>query len=227
METNAHHSGSPHDRLIETLTADLAPVRRLLAPSIRALIWLALVVAIALVLAAYSDLPAMWQRLTGAPDMWLAFVGSIGTAILAAVAAFQLSLPDRSRAWAWLPLPALLLWLGASGAGCLRTTFVAETHAADMDEARMCLTFIIGLSIPLSAVLFVMLRRACPLQPGLTAMIAGLAAAAAAATLLNFFHPYDTALLDLVVHIVAVSLVVGASRALSSRALVPQPDART
>ena len=222
MATNANPSGTPHDRLIETLTADLAPVHRLLAPSIRALIWLALVVAIALGLAAFTDLTAMWRRLTAEPDMWLAFIGSVGTAILAALAAFQLSVPDRSRAWALLPLPTLLLWLGASGAGCLRTTFVADTHAADMDEARMCLTFIVGLSIPLSAVLFFMLRRACPLQPGLTAMIGGLAAAAAAATLLNFFHPYDTALLDLVVHIIAVSLVIAASRAVASRALTPQ-----
>ena len=222
MATNANPSGTPHDHLIETLTADLAPVHRLLAPSIRALIWLALVVAIALGLAAFTDLTAMWRRLTAEPDMWLAFIGSVGTAILAALAAFQLSVPDRSRAWALLPLPTLLLWLGASGAGCLRTTFVADTHAADMDEARMCLTFIVGLSIPLSAVLFFMLRRACPLQPGLTAMIGGLAAAAAAATLLNFFHPYDTALLDLVVHIIAVSLVIAASRAVASRALTPQ-----
>ena len=64
-----------------------------------------------------------------------------------------------------------------------------------------------------------MLRRACPLQPGLTAAVAGLAAAAAAATLLNFFHPFDAAATDLAVHVFAVALVIVANRAFSGRLL--------
>jgi len=93
------------------------------------------------------------------------------------------------------------------------------TLVADMSEARDCLLFIVGLSVPLSALLIVMLRRACSLQPGLTAAVAGLAAAAAAATLLNFFHPFDAAATDLAVHAGAVGLVVVANRALSGRLL--------
>jgi hypothetical protein len=53
----------------------------------------------------------------------------------------------------------------------------------------------------------------------LTAAIAGLAAAAAAATLLNFFHPYDAAATDLMVHVLAVALVIVANRAFSGRLL--------
>jgi hypothetical protein len=45
--------------------------------------------------------------------------------------------------------------------------------------------FIVFLSVPFSALLLVMLRRAYPLYPGLTATIEGLAVAAAADTLLN------------------------------------------
>ena len=132
--------------------------------------------------------------------MWLAVIGSTSTAMLAALAAFELSLPDARRSWALLPLPAALLWIAASGVGCLRTWVVPETHAADLNEARDCLMFIVGLSVPLSALLIVMLRRACSLQPGLTAAMGGLAAAAAAATLFNFFHPFDAAATDLAVH---------------------------
>jgi hypothetical protein len=205
----------PHDRLIASLTADLRPVQRLQAPIIRAFIWVALVVAIGLALAAFANLPAMWHRISDSPDMWLAVLGSIGTAVLAAIAAFELSLPDRSRRWALLPLPTLVLWIAASGAGCLRTTLLGGTHVANMGEARDCLVFIVGFSIPLSVVLFMMLRRAYPLRPTLTATLAGLAAAAAAATLLNFFHPYDAAALDLVVHAVAVTLVVMVTRGFS------------
>jgi CheY-like chemotaxis protein len=53
----------------------------------------------------------------------------------------------------------------------------------------------------------------------LTALIAGLASAAAAATLLNFFHPFDAAATDLAVHVFAVAIVIGANRALSGRLL--------
>ena len=218
MNTSSNN-GSAHERLISDLATDLAPVRRLRPPSVRALAWLAVVVATAIVLAMIADLSALGHRLIAAPDMWLSVTGSTLTAILAAIAAFQLSLPDARRAWALLPLPAALLWIVASGVGCLRTWFVPGTHAADLSEARDCLIFIVGLSVPLSALLIIMLRRACPLQPELTALIAGLASAAAAATLLNFFHPFDAAATDLTVHVFAVAIVIAANRAFSGRLL--------
>ena len=220
MNTLSDNS-SMQEQLIRDLTADLVPVRRLASPGLRALGWLAVVVAAAIALATVANLPALWHRLAGAPDMWLAVLGSAATAVLAAIAAFQLSLPDARRAWALLPLPAALLWIVASGLGCLRTRLAPDTHVADMSEAHDCLMFIVGLSVPLSALLIGMLRRACTLQPGLTAAIAGLAAAAAAATLLNFFHPFDAAATDLAVHAGAVALVIAANRAFSGQLLAP------
>lgn len=214
---------SSPEALIQDLASDLRPVRRLAPPLLRALGWLAVVGALAVALACFADLGAMVRRLTAAPDMWLAVAGSTLTAILAAIAAFQTSMPDRKPAWALLPLPGLLLWVGASGLGCLRSWFVPGTHAADLVEARQCLVFILGVSLPLSILLVVMLRRGYPLRPNLTAATGGLAAAAAAATLLNFFHPFDAAATDLVVHAAAVALVVLAGQALSGR-LFRDPD---
>ena len=205
------------ERLIRGLAADLKPVRRLPSPALRAAAWLAAVAAIAAGLAAFADLHAVWQRITAAPDMWLAVLGSTFTAILAAIAAFELSLPDAPRAWGLLPVPAAILWVAASGLGCLRVWIVPDTHVASLSEARDCLIFIVALSVPLSVLLLAMLRRACPLQPGLTAAVGGLAVAAAAATLLNFFHPYDAAATDLAVHAAAVALVIAANRALGGR----------
>jgi hypothetical protein len=214
---------SSPEALIQDLASDLRPVRRLAPPLLRALGWLAVVGALAVALACFADLGAMVRRLTAAPDMWLAVAGSTLTAILAAIAAFQTSMPDRKPAWALLPVPGLLLWVGASGLGCLRSWFVPGTHAADLVEARQCLVFILGVSLPLSILLVVMLRRGYPLRPNLTAATGGLAAAAAAATLLNFFHPFDAAATDLVVHAAAVALVVLAGQALSGR-LFRDPD---
>ena len=217
-------TAAKHDRLILDLAADLRPVRRLSPPLLRALVWLAALAGLGLALAAFANLEAVWQRISAAPDLWLAVIGSAMTAILAAIAAFELSLPDASRAWAALPLPAALLWVGASGLGCLRDFIAPQSHVAVMSEMGDCLMFIVFLSVPLSALLFAMLRRGYPLYPGLTAVIGGLAVAAAAASLLNFFHPYDAAATDLLVHAVAVAVVIAGIRALSGR-IFPVPAA--
>jgi len=206
-----------NDRLIGALVADLRPVRPLPPPALRTLIWLMLVAAVAVAIAMFADVTAMWRRMTAIPDMWLAVLGSVATMATAAFAAFELSLPDRSRAWALLPLPALALWVGASGLGCMRVYVLPGTHVAGIGEMRDCLLFIVGLSVPLSAALIVMLRRAYSLAPPLTAAMAGLASAAAAAALLNFFHPFDAALADLAVHSVAVLIVVAAAREVGRR----------
>jgi hypothetical protein len=215
---------NPHDPLIRGLAVDLRPVRRLRPPLFRALAWLALVALLAVVLAAFANLDAVWQRIGAAPDLWLAVIGSALTAVLAVIAAFELSLPDAPRTWALLPLPAALLWVGASGFGCLRVLIAPQSHVPEIGEARDCLLFIVALSVPLSALLLGMLRRAYPFYPGLTAALAGLAVAAAAATLLNFFHPFDAAATDLSIHAVAVALVIAANRFAGGR-IFPVPAA--
>ena len=206
-----------YDELVQSLSADLVPVRRLRPPIQRALCWLGAVLAAGSVLALFSNLVAMMHRLTAAPDLWLAAIGSTLTAVLAAVAAFQLGLPDRSTKWALLPVPATILWVGASGLGCLRTWFVLGTHEASLTGAEFCLFFILGLSVPLSVLLLAMLRRAYSLWPNLTGVMGGLAVAGASATILNLFHPYDSAATDLLVHAAAVAIVIIANWGLVDR----------
>ncbi len=211
-----------HDTLIQQLTGDLAPVKPLAPPFRRALIWIVVVAAIAFVAAMATDRHVIAHRLMAEPDMWLAVVGSTLTAILAAYAAFQLCLPDRSSYWALLPLPPALLWIAASGAGCLRVLRIADTRPPIIGDERDCLIIIVALSIPLSLLLLVMLRKGHTLLPGLTTMTAGLAAAAASATLLMFFHPFDATASDLIAHGVAVVIVVACVRYFGRRILPPK-----
>jgi hypothetical protein len=211
-----------HDALIRQLTGDLVPVKPLAPPFWRALIWIAVVAAIAFVAAMATDRHAVAHRLMAEPDMWLAVVGSTLTAMLAAYAAFQLCLPDRSSYWALLPLPPALLWIAASGAGCLRVLRIADTRPPTVGDERDCLIIIIALSIPLSLLLLVMLRKGHTLLPGLTTLTAGLAAAAASATLLMFFHPFDATASDLIAHGVAVIIVVACVRYFGGRILPPK-----
>ena len=210
-------ASQPVDELIGHLAGDLRPVKRLRPPLLRAAAWLGAVVALALLLLPYTDLHALAQRLMAVPDMWLAVLGSLLTAVLGAIAVFELSLPDRRPAWALLPLPGLALWIGASGMGCMRSWLVPGTQEATLDDTRACFTVIVGLSVPLSILLVLLVRRACPLRPNLTALVGGLTVAAAAATLLNFAHPYDASATDLLVHVAAVGVVVGANRLFGAR----------
>lgn len=209
--SNAAHQDPSHDRLIAGLTSELQPVHPLPPAGKRAAIWLGFVALAGLVLSFIADLPAFAQRFMASPDMWMAMLGSALTAVLAAIAAFRLSMPDASRVWALVPLPALALWVFASGMGCLRNYVLPGTHEAPMAETMECLTIIVALSLPFGLLIFAMLREAFTLLPGLNATIAGLAVAAASATLLNLFHPIDAAAVDLLVHALAVGLVIAVS----------------
>jgi hypothetical protein len=192
------------ETLIRDLGDGLTPVRRAASPTRLALIWLGISALIAGGLAVFFDTHAAMVRLGSAADMWLAVLGSLLTAVLAAKAAFELAMPGRSRLWALLPVPALLLWIGASGMGCLRTWAATGWDGSLHME---CLMVIIGVSVPLAAAMVIMLRRSFPLHPALTAMVAGLACAAAAATVLALFHPADAAAADLAFHALAVAVV--------------------
>jgi hypothetical protein len=214
-----HNQG--HDRLIRALGADLTPVSPAGRPEIQAAIWLSIVIAIGAVLARFSDIDASLSRLGSAPDMWIAACACAVTAMLAVIATFELSRPDRSPAWGLLPVPAAIIWIAASGIGCFRLLTTPETPPASMDEVE-CLVFILGFSIPLSILLIVMVRRGFSFWPHLTLAVGGLASAAASATLLNFFHPYDVAAVDIAVHATAVTLVIAANAFFGGYILVPK-----
>jgi len=208
-----------HEALIDRLGTDLVPVRRLLPPWLRTVGWMLVVAAIAAVLLMHYGAEPMLRRWAGTPDLGWAGMGAVITAVTAAWAAFALGVPGRRAAWAWLPLPGALLWIGASGLGCLRTWIAPGTQVASMHQSADCLIFIISFSIPLSALLIVLLRRACPLRPMLTAVLIGLASAAASASLLEICHSFDAAATDLLTHALAVAMVVAVNAAMGGRLL--------
>ncbi len=208
-----------HHALIDTLGAELVPVRRLPPPWQRAARWLLVVAVIAAALFAHYGAGGMLRRWSGAPDLAWAGLGAALTAVTAAWAAFSLGVPGRSPRWALLPVPGALLWIGASGLGCLREWVAPDTLVAGPHQAGHCLVFIVSFSVPLSALLIWLLRRACPLRPALTAALIGLASAAASASLLEICHEFDAAATDLLMHALAVAIVIGANAAMGGRLL--------
>ncbi|MBP1183306.1 NrsF family protein [Methylobacterium sp. PvR107] len=199
---------SRHERLVEDLAGSLEPVRPLPAPGARAALWLGSALLIGLVLAAWSGTGGFMLRMR-VPDLALAALGAVLTAAAAAFAAFSTSVPGRSAGWAFLPVPPLALWIGASGLGCLREWVAPGADIPGAHTVTGCFSFLICVSVPLSALIVVMLRRACPLRPNLTAALGGLAVAAAAAALLMPVHPHDATATDLLIHAAAVAIVIG------------------
>ena len=207
------------DALIATLAADLRPVRRLASPWRRMALFVAVTLWIGLLLSLFTNWSELRTRLASAPDMWASQLGAVLTALLAAVAAFQTAVPGRSAAWALLPLPALALWVGASTAGCLRLAVVAGTVPEPHMHAMVCAEFLLLVAAPLSALLTWQLMRACPLRPGLTALLGGLASAGASASLLTLIHPFDATADDLLMHAGAVAIVLAVVRLAGASAL--------
>ena len=207
------------DDLIAGLAEGLPPVRRLRPPLVRAATWLAAIAVVSAV--AIALLANMGVFLARASNLRLAveLAATLLTGIAAVVAAFHLSLPDRPRSWALLPLPFLAVWLATSGYGCYRDWIVDGPDGRTPGESAQCFIVILGVSAPLAILLFWRLAKARPLNPTLTTLVGGLGVAALAAFVLQFFHPFEVTLMDLVVHLVAIGLVIGLSTLVGSTAM--------
>lgn len=194
--------------LIRRLVADAKPVKRLRSPALRACLWLLTVGAAGVAgILFFANLSEFIERIG---DMALAieWIATLVTGILAVVAAFQLSLPDRSPAWAVLPLPSFALWIGSSGYSCYRNWIATGPAGWELGESANCLMFILVVSVPLAVSILLVLRRAMPLEPARVAAMGALGVAALAAGALQFFHPFDVTFMDLGVHLGTIGLVV-------------------
>jgi len=207
------------EQLIEELVGGLQPVRRLRPPALRAALWLATVaVLVGLALLGFADWARVMQRMA-VPRIALECAAAGLTGISAVLAAFMVSVPGRSRRWAALPLPAFILWLAASGAGCLRNGWSLHGSGGFVGDSAHCFGFIVGVSVPLSIGLFAVLRRARPIAPLPVAALGTLGVAALADFILEFFHPFDVTVIDLALHLAGIAVVMGVGIALRRRLL--------
>ena len=194
--------------LIDSLSRSLQPVRPQQPPLQRASVWLLAVIAVVILAAlATRAWPLMLARLT-VTRFAVEQAATLATGIAGVVAAFLLSVPDRKRSWFWLPFPFLLLWAGAGAYGCYANWFVSGTDGLKLGRSAECFLYIIAFSVPMASGLWLALRRsAAMLDPVRVTAAAGLGVAALAAAALQFWHPFDVTVADLVAHGAAVLVV--------------------
>lgn len=184
--------------LIVLLAARAKPVRPLRPPLVRTAFWMLLVAGVFVLLTLSRGVrPDLTQRL-GEPIFIISIVASLTTGILAATAAFMVSLPDRSRAWLLLPVPTLLVWVSTVSYGCLTNWISMGPEGIRIGESAQCFATLLLVSMPLSLALYAMLRPGLALQPAIVTMTGALAVAALSATALSIFHDIDATVMVLV-----------------------------
>jgi hypothetical protein len=194
--------------LIDRLSASVAPVRRLRPPLLRAGQWLLIAgLVVALLALLHGARPDLALRLRQ-PIFAAALAGSLLTGVLAAIAALHLSLPDRSRLWLLLPAPTLVLWVATIGYGCLTDWVSIGPDGVQLGSTLECFATLMVTSIPLTVVLFAMLRHAAHLHPTMVGMMGGLAIAGIAATALSLLHELDATAMVLLWNLGVAALIV-------------------
>ena len=211
------------ERLIAALAADARPVKPLAPPLKRALATLAALAAPgALAVLWFGDVPGLLARYAGREVLMIAEMAAmLATALIAAVGAFFVSVPGASRRWLLAPLPAFAAWLALSGVGCLQDLARLGDAALRWGDSGDCLAFILAAGVAVGGPLLWRLSRARPIEPLPVALLGGLGAAALAAFLLQFFHPFALTVIDLAVHFAAVLAVVALSALARHRTLAP------
>lgn len=201
------------DSLIQDLSANLAPVRRRDMRREAGLVLALGATELALSLGLGMMRPDMGDMATSPYLMWR--VGSL--TVLAAIAC---TVAIRSFSPTAQPRRGLMLALVLAALAMIGGLFVApsgvsgDTLLARLDPARglVCAGSIFVLSLPVVAMLGVLMRNAAPTQPKLSAIASGIAAGTVGALVFAFCCPFNDPLYVVVWYSVGCAAVAGAAR---------------
>jgi hypothetical protein len=196
------------DDLIDSLSRELTPVHRLRPPMVRAVSWIALAVAVIVVLTLWRGVRADMNARIHDPAYWVQVVGALLTGVCATLAVFEISLPDRPGRWAILPVPAAIMWATGFAYGCLGHWIALAAGAPIVEESVRCVTTIVLATIPLGLVLWLMLRQTRPLRPSGSAWLGALAVAGFADTAHLLLHAVQASLVVLAINLIPVAIIV-------------------
>lgn len=197
------------ETLIEILAADLRRTTRCRSPWVNASLFLGFASLLGLMI-------ALLHRAAFAPSSLVEQVvkptltGALLTGIFSSLAAFMLGQPDRSRTWAFLPTPAIALWLGSMSYQCITYWIVLEPGGMAPGEAARCFATFFMMAVPLGLLSALMLRRLMIFEPTRITLVASLAVAGVSAATMSVFHPYDASLMILIFNLGAALIILTA-----------------
>jgi hypothetical protein len=203
--------------LIDALVECATPVRRLRPPLVRAAMWVAFAGLILGLLATGHGVRTDLAERLHQPVFVVSIAAALVTGILAAIAAFLVSLPDRSPWWLVLPAPALAVWVGTIGYGCLTDWVSMGADGVRLGETLRCFATLVLTSVPLAVALAAMLRYAALLRPGAVTLAGSLAVAAMTASALSLIHDLDATVMILVWNLGVAALITALGSAFGAR----------
>lgn len=206
--TVAKTNDSLSNTLIDDLVGKLTPVKRLPTPLVRALSLIALATVVIALFTVWRGFRSDISERLGEPAYVIAIASAWLTGATGTLAAFNISLPDRSRWWLVVPLPAGILWVWGVGYGCLAHWIAIPAGAPVEAESIACLETLVGTSIPLGIALWFMIRRAKPLRGNLAALLSAGAIAAFADLAHLLLHVVNATVLVLTMNFGVTGIIV-------------------
>lgn len=209
------------DQLIEQLSSGATPVRPALSPFLQTVLLAVPVLALLSFVAIYAGNPAVvFSHMTD-----LAYAVSTSSALMtglaALFAAISTSVPGRVKSWTWLVLLPATAWLISSGIMCASGMTAHEGQDISIFASADCFYFIMLSGTVIALIFYAALRHSVTVNALKVASLAGLSAAMLGATLLAFFHPPETDLIDFGAHLAATAALILFMATSGRSALVP------
>lgn len=208
------------DALIESLTAEVAPVRhRALPLRLAAGLTMGGAVTLALVLLVLGPRPDLIAALHGM-SIWMKWGYTLALAAVAVAMAAVLARPERrDPRWLWFAAVPVVA-IAALAARELTATAASDVPALWLGHSwRACPVRVLLLSVPLFAGLLWAFRAFAPTRLRLTGAVAGFAAGACAATLYGLACDETSALFLLTWYSLAIAAATGLGALLGPRML--------
>lgn len=207
----------PTNQLIDGLAARGGVAPPLRPPVLRAAGWLSLVAGALVVLSVARPVRDDLGEMLAQPYYVACVLAALATGALSALAAFLVSVPDRSRRWMYLPAPALAIWLVAVFAGAARHWLTLTDGGIPRGEWIAAVAIVGLIGAPLCMSLMLMVRYAQVSRPLPVALLAGLAVGAIVAASLCVFVSVQGAVLGIAANAGTAILFVSAGAAFGPR----------
>lgn len=200
-------------RFVRRLVTNVAPVRPLPHPWIRAAAWCGVTLPVlgVLVIVMSRSAESSWAHVDR--RVVLEQLAALATGVTAAAAAFATTVPGYRRWIVLLPLAPLAVWLGDLGQWCIQDGLASGSSRWSMIAHWGCLPATILMGAFPAATIVMMLRRGAPLTPRLTTLLAAVAAGGLGNFGVRFVHGADASVMVLAWHFSAVFVLSALSAA--------------